>query len=282
VAAWFWLRAVGPRPVEELLGASQLVTVAAGVANRAAPSFVALALLVAWISSARFMALRRQALTLLLLLAGAGVGAAEVARVGLSGPWTVGAPGDGWLQANGLTRDEAEAAVRSGLSSVRPEIGPVGAKASRERGGRIHDLACAQCHSARGLGARLDGWPRAAIAAAVARLDRLSPASPPFPGNAADARDLALRLALLDGGEEGAPVAPPDPLRVSAGKRTFEATCTRCHREIRLERRVAGWNEPLAYAVVGRLYRMNPAMPRFDLDDAERRALAAYLVTLGR
>ena len=282
VASWLWLRAIGPRPVEVLLGDSPVPTVAAGVATWAAPSFAAAALLVAWLSTTRFIVLRRNALTLLLLLAGAGVAAAEMARVGFSGPWTLGTPGRGWLLANGLTRDEAEAAVRSGLGAVLPELGAAGTKASQERGGRIHELACAPCHTSRGLGARFDGWPRAAIAAAIARLDRLSSASPPFPGDSADERDLALHLALLDGSEAGAAVGPPDPDRVKEGKRLFGDACRSCHREIRLERRVAGWNEPLAYAVVGRLHRMNAAMPRFDLSEAERGALAAYVVSLGR
>lgn len=282
VAAWFWLRAIGPRPAEELLGAARMVTVAAGVTTWAAPSFAAAALLVAWLSTTRLLALRRLALAPLLLLAVAAVGAAEVARVGLSGPWIVGTPGDGWLLGNGLTREETETAIRSGLPAVRPELSGAGAKADRERGGRIHALACAPCHSTRGLGHRLDGWSRSAISSALARLDRLSPTSPPFPGNAADVRDLALHLALLDGREEGAAVAPPDPTRVKEGRRLFGEACGRCHREIRLERKVAGWNEPLAAQVLARLHRMNPAMARFDLDDAERQALAAYLVTLGR
>ncbi|HSN16026.1 MAG TPA: cytochrome c, partial [Anaeromyxobacteraceae bacterium] len=282
LAAWAWLRAVGPRPVEALMGPSFLTTAAATVSTWGVPAFAAAAILAAFISLTRSRVVRRGALSLLVVLAVTAAGAAEVARVGLSGAWVLGAPGQGWLLANGLTADEAEAAVRSGLGAVLPALGAGGAKGSPERGGRILQAACAPCHSTRGLSRRLDGWPRAAIAAAVARLDRLSPASPAFPGNAADVRDLALHLALLDGSAEGAPVAPPDPTRVASGRRLFAETCAGCHREIRLERRVAGWNEPLAQRVVSQLNRMNPAMPRFDLGEADRQALAAYLVTLGR
>jgi mono/diheme cytochrome c family protein len=282
LAAWAWLRAVGPRPVEALLGSSHLVTAAAAVTTWAAPAFAAAAILVAVLSVTRARVLRRAALPALVLLAVTSAGSVEVARVALSGAWVLGAPGQGWLLANGLTGEEAEGAARAGLAAALPALGAAGPKGSEERGGRISQAACAPCHSPRGLGRRLDGWPRAAIAAAVTRLDRLSPACPPFPGDAADARDLALHLAQLDGHAAGAPAAPPDPTRVAAGRRLFAETCSGCHREIRLERRVAGWNEPLALRVVGRLDRMNAAMPRFELGDEAQRALAAYLVTLGR
>ena len=281
-AAWLWLRAVGPAPVEALIGTSPLATGAVRVAAGAVPSFAALALVVALLSLTRSVLVRRVASILLVLLAVAGAGGAEVARVALSGPWTIGAPGQGWLLANGLTAAEAEKGARGGIGAAVPELGAAGAKGAPERGERIFGRACAQCHTARGLGARLEGWPRAAIAAAVARVDRLDGASPPFPGNAADARDVALHLARLDGRTQGAPVPPPDPDLVVSGKRLFAEACDRCHREIRLERRVAGWNEPLALRVVGRLHLVNPAMPRLDLSDAEARALAAYVVTLGR
>jgi mono/diheme cytochrome c family protein len=286
LAAWLWLRALGPAPVEALLGEDGRVTAAVDAARFATGAFALLSPLTAWLSASpnagpvRLTA-RRVAIVLLLPLAVLSVGAAEIARVAFSGGWAIGAPGQGWLFANGLTADEAATASRSGLGVVWAEVGPSGPSGSPERGERILRLACAPCHAAAGLAARLDGWPRASIAAAVARLDRLAPASPPFPGDAADARDLTLRLALLDGRAEGAPVAPPDPARAAAGKALFAATCDHCHREIPLARRVAGWNEPLAYAVVGRLHRMNAAMPRFDLGEEGKRALAAWVVTMG-
>jgi len=276
LAAWLWLRALADAPVEQLLDEVALTGAAATVATFALPAFAALALLVAWIAGFRATPLRPSAVLVLALVAGAGVGAAEVARVGLSGPWIVG----GRLYGNGLTDEETFAAQRSGLATVRPGIGPRTKEPSAERGGRVFGVACAPCHAERAMGRRLAGWPRTAIAAAVARLDRLAAASPPFPGDAADREDLSLHLALLDGSASGA-LPPPDPARVAEGERIFAATCAHCHRETRLERRVAGWCEPLAFDVVGRLHRMNAAMPRLELGEEERRALAAYVVTLG-
>jgi cytochrome c5 len=280
LATWLWLRALGPAPREALLGEAWVAAGAARIVARAGPAFAAVAVLVAFVSFLQARWMRRGAVALLVLLAGVAAGSAEVARVALSGPWSVGAPGAGWLYANGLTAGEVETARGAGLAAVLPAVGPAGARPSAERGALVAAAACAPCHSNRGLAARLEGWPAAAIAAAAARLDRLSAASPPFPGDAADARDLAAHLALLDGNAGGA-LAPPDPASIKAGRKAFERTCAHCHREIRLNRRVAGWNEPLARMVVARLPRMNPAMEDVRPEESERAALAAYLVTLG-
>lgn len=281
VAAWLWLRAMGPAPREALLGEAWVVTGATRTVAWAGPAFATVAVLVAFVSLLRARWMRRGAVALLVMLAVVAAGAAEVARVGLSGAWSVGAPGAGWLYAHGLTAEEVETARGSGLAAVVPVVGPAGARPSAERGSLVAAAACAPCHSDGGLSRRLEGWPAAAIAAAVTRLDRLSAASPPFPGNAADARDLAAHLALLDGSVEGTLTAP-DPASIKAGRKLFERTCAHCHREIRLNRRVAGWNEPLARLVVSRLPRMNSAMAEVRPPESERAALAAYLVTLGR
>jgi cytochrome c5 len=281
VGGGLWLRAAGPLPLASLAGEPGLLASALPVATWGVLIFAVLAILVALVSRFRAQQGRRGAVALLLPAVVAFVGAVEVARVALSGPWSVGLPGQGWLYANGLTARETAAALGSGLASVMPAVGPAGARPSAERGALVATAVCAPCHSGSGLSGRLDGWPATAIAAAVARLDRLSAGCPPFPGTAADARDLAAHLALLDGRPEGA-MAPPDPVSIRAGRKAFERTCAHCHREIRLERRVAGFNEPLARRVVERLPRMSPAMREVVPPPEERAALAAYLVTLAR
>jgi len=278
-AGWLWGRAVGQAPFSDLASEGGVAGVAILVATRGVPLLGAAAILVALTTRFRARLGRWGAVALLLPLAVASLGAAEIARVTLSGPWSVGLPGRGWLYANGLTGREVETARREGLAAVVPAVGTSGAEPSPERGALVAAAACSPCHTERALAARLDGWPSAAIAAAVARLDSLSPASPPFPGDAADARDLAAHLARLDGAAEGALTAP-DPLRIQAGRKAFEAACASCHRDVRLERRVAGWNVPLARRVVDRLARI-PAMKGVELPESERDALAAWLVALG-
>jgi len=79
---------------------------------------------------------------------------------------------------------------------------------------------------------------------------------------------------------------PPDlvetPETVAAGQAVFAYRCTPCHRDVPLQRRVAGWTPEQAYAVVGRLPQVRRAnMPPFQGSEADRRALATFLSALG-
>jgi mono/diheme cytochrome c family protein len=105
-------------------------------------------------------------------------------------------------------------------------------------------------------------------------------------------RNLALAVALLGLAAIGAErlrlfEPPPAPLvtspeAVDRGRRVFDRQCRHCHSDIPLERRVAGWSLERAYATLGRLPEVYPAMPPFRGTDEERRALAAFLAALGR
>jgi mono/diheme cytochrome c family protein len=80
---------------------------------------------------------------------------------------------------------------------------------------------------------------------------------------------------------------PPPPLvesaeGVAAGRDVFAFRCTPCHRDVPLERRVAGWSVERAYEVIGRLPTVPRAnMPPFQGTEEDRRALAAFLSALG-
>jgi mono/diheme cytochrome c family protein len=66
------------------------------------------------------------------------------------------------------------------------------------------------------------------------------------------------------------------------GRRVLSDKCLHCHALIPLPSRVRGWDVHRAYDAIGRLPELNRAMPAFYGTDDERRALAAYLVELGR
>lgn len=88
----------------------------------------------------------------------------------------------------------------------------------------------------------------------------------------------AVRLGLL------APPPPPlvaSPEAVDRGRRVFDRQCRHCHRDIPLERRVAGWSAERAWDVLGRLPEVYPSMPPFRGTPEERRDLALYLARLG-
>ena len=213
------------------------------------------------------------ALLAVALLAAAG---GELAREGMRRPWLVGSGRSGALYLDGLTPDEVRRARSDGLRSVRPVADAAGAPS----GALIFRAACTPCHSPRQLRGAVAGLPPAAIAAWLPRLDRVRGRMPPFPGDAGDAAALVQYLAGLDGRLDEQLALPPAPL-VAAGRRVMEYRCLTCHRDVPLRQRVAGWSLPFAFDAIGRLPKLNPAMPAFAGSDEERRALAAWLTALG-
>ena len=79
---------------------------------------------------------------------------------------------------------------------------------------------------------------------------------------------------------------PPAPVvvtpeAVARGRLVYRNRCHGCHNDIPLSKRVAGWSADHAYDVIGSLPKRYRAMPHFAGDDAERRALAAWVSALG-
>jgi mono/diheme cytochrome c family protein len=77
------------------------------------------------------------------------------------------------------------------------------------------------------------------------------------------------------------PTIPQTPEAIAHGRRVFAQMCVRCHTDVPLERRLAGWTADRAYEAIGRLPQIAANMPPFPGTEEERRALAAYLATLG-
>lgn len=108
---------------------------------------------------------------------------------------------------------------------------------------------------------------------------------PPRIRNAAVAAAV-LTVAAAWAWEEGLLRPPPPPLSptpeaLALGERVLASRCLHCHALIPLAPRVAGWSPERAYEALGRLPALYPSMPPFHGTDAERRALAVYLASLG-
>jgi mono/diheme cytochrome c family protein len=96
----------------------------------------------------------------------------------------------------------------------------------------------------------------------------------------------ALGLAAIVAERLGLFAPSPPPLVAGSeaearGRRVYERQCSHCHRDIPLERRVAGWSAERAHEVLGRLSQVSPSMPPFRGTPEERRDLALYLAALG-
>ncbi len=93
------------------------------------------------------------------------------------------------------------------------------------------------------------------------------------------AAGLAWDAGLL---ARGPPALVETPEAVEAGQAVFASRCTSCHRDVPLQRRVAGWSAGRAYQTIGRLPTVPRAnMPPFPGTEEERRALAVFLSALG-
>jgi mono/diheme cytochrome c family protein len=72
------------------------------------------------------------------------------------------------------------------------------------------------------------------------------------------------------------------PEAVAAGEAVYRYRCHGCHRDVPLEKRVAGWTADRAYAFIGVQQDYPRAlMPRFPGTDDDRRALAIWIQALG-
>jgi mono/diheme cytochrome c family protein len=270
VAAGAWWLAGRLEPAQLDAVAGEVPSAELGLAI-AAVSLAALAGLLALTAhgAGRWRLLRTRPWAMLLaLLAVAGVAGGDAVVTGVRLPWAIGSGRQGALYANGLTPAEVERARAEGL---------------RVGGGReIFQRACANCHLTGDYSLRplLGGLPAASITPVLLRLHKLPGHMPPFPGSREDAAALANHLAASDGTGAG-PLPPQPPELVAAGRRVLERRCLGCHRDVPLAPRVVGWSAGFAFEVLGRLPRLAAGMPAFPGDEAERRALAAYLSALG-
>lgn len=276
---------------------------------------VILALVVAFVRRERFgLPLASAALVLGLV----AIGGAEWAREGLRKPYVIGrymfvngvrvspaaavpAPPPGF-PADPFT---VEALTEGGVlrAALFPRL-PAGADEAGQ-GAEVFRLLCSACHTPDGhLAIRplVAGMSSSAIEGVLGRLARPVTASgvetswsdpahvvddwrgrrmPPFTGNAAEKRALAVYLAGLGGG-----AVSPSPAQggeADLGARLFDAQCSSCHGD--------GGDFPLAGRALGTvdqvdatlrdLPAVNDMMPPFEGSDAERRALAEYLARLG-
>jgi mono/diheme cytochrome c family protein len=189
-----------------------------------------------------------------------------------------------------------------GSSGAAEDIAGAGA-----RGAEVFRLECARCHTIDGyLAVRplVAGRSPSALGGIISQLAKPVNAAgqaaawsepgvslitwrgrrmPPFVGTASEREALAIYLAML-GGQPAAAIAAQIGGATDAGKSYFEEHCAACHgREADwpMSTRVRGRTPEQFYGLMGRLPSLSEAMPAFEGTDEQRRAVAAYMATLG-
>ncbi len=207
-----------------------------------------------------------------------------------------------------------EALDRTGVLGAAPWVrvpqvaggGAGGALDARAKGAEVFRLECMRCHTVsgyRGIQPLVRGKALAAIAGILSQLAKPvnragQPAAwnaadvslvtwrgrrmPPVVGTADERHALAVYLAMLGG--ETAEAIGAEAATTDTGRAYFDSHCAACHGSDTawpMAPRVRGRSADALYELLGRLPAINDAMPTFDGTDAERRALAAYVATLG-
>ena len=219
------------------------------------------------------------------------------------------------LDADRFTID---ALNRSGVLGASPwvRVDPIGPDSggsaaailrSSARGAEVFRLECARCHTVDGyLAIRplVAGRSASTLGGIIGQLAKPEnaagrPASwgdpvlrvatwrgrrmPPFAGTSGERDDLAIYLARLGGQTEEA-LAAQSAAATDAGQSYFEEHCAACHgpeSDWPMPARVRGRTAEQLYDLLGRLPSLNDAMPAFEGTDDQRRAVAAYVATLG-
>jgi mono/diheme cytochrome c family protein len=182
------------------------------------------------------------------------------------------------------------------LAAARP--GQDALQRFEAEGREVFRLACSQCHSIDGhLAVRplVAGRQQEALATMIGRLasgDQAPPdpaalwtwrgrRMPPFAGSDAERDALAAYLARLGGSSPHLPAPSGAAGGGSAAAAYFNENCSACHGE--------GTDFPIGgrgrtadrmHEMLGRLPKINEAMPAFEGSDELRRALAEYLAAL--
>ncbi|HVP55544.1 MAG TPA: c-type cytochrome [Candidatus Eisenbacteria bacterium] len=146
------------------------------------------------------------------------------------------------------------------------------------QGHEIFLMQCGACHSAHGYRAmapRVQGWDAPFASEMLLHLPVMRGTMPPFAGNQQDRAAVAAYLASL---------SPPEQRGTAAadlGRLVFAHRCSMCHTVGDKFRplAMAGTDADTIDGMLSQLDILNPEMPAFHGNDAERKALASFLAS---
>jgi mono/diheme cytochrome c family protein/cytochrome bd-type quinol oxidase subunit 1 len=294
LAAWYYFHAAGPLTWEAVRVAVPKAVAGSTMTAGGAVLYTVLLLTVALVARKRPGIVSLPVGVLLLMFGYTSLAGAELIRENLRKPYVIGTPETGgYMYVNAVRTGELEAVRARGVLASSKWLVSDGrpALADDHEGGNLFRIACRACHTVNGYNAvapLVAGISVAALQATVRTLDKRRGRMPPFPGNDAEADQLALYLAGLDGdvGRLPEPIAANDA--VGRAKALLDEHCLSCHSlddaqddPPALLSRIEGWTAQEAYTNLGRLSELNEEMYDFEGTDAERHILANYLGELG-
>lgn len=233
--------------------------------------------------------LTRTAAVLMMLAALAVVGGLEWTREVLRKPYVIG----NYMLVTGLrvtgpppfTIDDVR--ERGAIGTARwlqqPPEGAQGVDRDGAIGRELFRSECAVCHTRNGYLA-IEPLVRGMSVATLDRVIDQLPAwrgrrMPPFAGTEIEHHALSVHLALMGGASHDALAAAQTAKK--GGAQVFEDNCAMCHgpqQDFPFQARSR--SADVFYEMIGRLPKINEAMPAFEGTDVERHELAEHLTTL--
>jgi mono/diheme cytochrome c family protein len=262
----------------------------ARIAARVALNGMVIAVLIAIIVAVpRRTMLTRTSAVLMMIAALGVVGGLEWTREVLRKPYVI----SNYMLVSGLrvtgpppfTVDDVR--ERGAIESARwlQQPAPEAQGIDREEGiGReVFRSQCAVCHTQNGYLAIKPLVRGASVTTLDRVIDQLATwrgrRMPPFAGTEVEHHALAVHLALMGGATREALAAVATARK--GGAQVFEDNCALCHGPQQdFPFQAKGRSAEVFYEMIGRLPKINQAMPPFEGTDAERHELAEHLVIL--
>ncbi|PLX93423.1 MAG: hypothetical protein C0621_07485 [Desulfuromonas sp.] len=190
------------------------------------------------------------------------------------------------MYSNGLSKADVEQANAEGfLQSARwSKFHTVDEKNLLEIGEDIYKLQCYACHSLGGFNndllTRTANFSLPSFMTYLEKIHERRYFMPPFAGSRDEMRALA---SWIVGDLHGKSLEQPEEVAApAAGESVFAENCVFCHDADLIAERTNSWGREKIRSALNNLSALNPAMPDFEGSEAEKEALADYLVTYGQ
>ncbi|MDX1814419.1 MAG: c-type cytochrome [Thermodesulfobacteriota bacterium] len=209
------------------------------------------------------------------------MGAFEWSREAARRPYVI----NGLMYSNGILQADVPMLQRSGfLPSARwTTQKELHEESLMDAGRELFIFQCYACHTIGGANndilARTKSMSYPAMRGYLRTIHEKRYFMPPFAGNDAEARALAVFIVK---GLQGKEITEVAGIPGGEGRALFESECAACHEAEHIRSLTAGWDRARIRKGLDKLSALNPEMPDFSGSDAEKDLLADFVVSLNR